>query len=148
LYIDVWQGAWQKKKQPIENVPITYCDQSIPSPFFMPPYEHSVPSTKIMGCVQYPCIVATDAGQSFPEIHFRGKGVEGYLHHLQMANKFIGQQKYLSTGRPYKFQPTEYASDKNAAFCNIVTSALKQNAAAGKLYDMAYFLPGASGNIY
>jgi hypothetical protein len=37
LYINVWQGAWQKKKQPIETVLITYCDQSIPSPVSMPP---------------------------------------------------------------------------------------------------------------
>jgi hypothetical protein len=138
LYIDVWQGAWQKKKQPVEQVAITYCDQAIPSPFFMPPYEHSVPSTTVMGCVQYPRIVATDAGRTFPEIDFSGKRVEGYLHHLHMANEFIGQQKYLSTGRPYKFQPPEYGSDENMSFRNVVTNALFRNTASGKLYEKAY----------
>jgi hypothetical protein len=56
-----------------------------------------------MGGVQYPCVVASDAGLSLPEIDFTGRGIEGYLHHLHMDNEFIGQQKYLSTGHPYKF---------------------------------------------
>jgi hypothetical protein len=40
LYIDVWEGAWKKEQQPVDKVAITYCNQPIPSPFFMPPYEH------------------------------------------------------------------------------------------------------------
>jgi hypothetical protein len=69
LYINVWQGTWQKKKQLFDRVPIMYCDQAIPSPFFMPPFEHSVPSCKMMGCIQYPHIVTTeDAGLTPVEV--------------------------------------------------------------------------------
>jgi hypothetical protein len=138
LYIDVWQGAWQKKKQPVDRVAITYCDQAIPSPFFMPPYEHSVASYKVMGCVNYPRIVSDDAGVVFPDIDVTGKRVKGYLHHLHMANEFIGQQKYLSTGRPYKFQPQEYGSVENMAFRDVVTDTLSRNAKKGRLYNLAY----------
>jgi hypothetical protein len=62
----------------------------------------------------------------------------GLLAPSQMANEFIGQQKYLTTGCPYKFHPPEYASDENMSFRNILTNALNQNAAAGKLYKKAY----------
>jgi hypothetical protein len=139
LYIDVWQGGWQKKKkQPVQQVSITYCNQAIPSPFFMLPYKHSVPSCKVMGCVNSPTVVTANSSLTFPDINFSGKQVEGYLHHLQMANEFIGQQKYLSTGRPYKFQPKEYATDSNLLFQNAVTNTLNCNAATGKLYKKAF----------
>jgi hypothetical protein len=73
LYIDIWQGGCQKKKQPVEQVPIMYCNQVIPLPFFMPPYEHSVPSCKVMGCVNYPTVVTANSGLTFPDINFSGK---------------------------------------------------------------------------
>jgi hypothetical protein len=55
-----------------------------------------------------------------------------------MANEFICQQKDLSTGCPYKFQPKEYSSNRNLSFRNIVTGTLFCNAASGKLYEKAY----------
>ncbi len=72
LYIDVWQGRWENKIQPVDKVPMTYCNQSIPSMFFMPPHELEVPSTKVMGSVSYPTVVSALADLSHPAIDFSG----------------------------------------------------------------------------
>jgi hypothetical protein len=106
--------------------------------FFMPPYELEVPSTKVMGSVSYPTVVSALAGLSHPAIDFSGKRVEGYMLHLQMATEFICQQKYLSSGRQYTFQPEEYASPDQLEFRDAITTTLSRNKATGKLYDSAY----------
>ena len=91
-----------------------------------------------MGSINYPSILKDAAGLTFPSIDFTGKRVEGYLNHLLMANEFMCQQKFLSTGRPNEFQPAKYASADQSSFRAAITSTLNRNRAAGKLYDQAY----------
>jgi hypothetical protein len=124
--------------QPKDKVAMTCCNQSIPSMFFMPPYEVPAPSTKVVGYVSCPTVALALAGVTHPAIDFSGKRVEGCMHHLQMATEFISQQKHLSSGRPYAFQPAEHASPEQWAFRAAITTTLSRNKATGKLCDSAY----------
>ena len=109
-----WFGCWYLAPIPqLVPVKLLYIDQDIPSPVGMGFYEQLLAPT-----VAYSTLKAVLLNPATPELtstrahefDSTGNRVWGYMKMISIACNLRLLHQHLSIGRPYAFQPDDYAS--------------------------------------
>ena len=140
LYMSLWQGARQHAPAPTSKVQITYCQQAIPSPYRMPPYEHMEKlqvsrESLISSIVMLHELVATLP--TIPAVvDIFGRRVSAYMDLVCIAYEIQRQRRFLSS-EACNFLPFEDEPDhqsRRSILCNLLSSLRSK----GGLYNTAY----------
>jgi hypothetical protein len=148
-FIEVWQGPWKHfvfKGDP--HVPVTYVNQSIPSPIGMATKYEMIDfnsafdvSSHIVGDddLDNPALTL-DTQQpwtAFLEPDFTGCRTASYFHLLKVAVNLRCLWRHLSLDKPYAFQPAHYAT--NTFFNSLRQSLSSQRQRKGILHRAGSF---------